>query len=294
MKKRILSVVFAAFMLSVCAFGFAACDLAAGTQTDGTQQSGTGDNTQDEGTQPGGGETDDPQGGEPAVRTTVTEEEWNAALRMDGVRNVTMQATMGVNEIKIFDMSYYIDDLNWYIEGSGAAGEVEVCGYIEILEIMHSYRKAAVADGSSSDWDDYNTVIVSMDNYYFGQWVFYSYSRGSEGKWNKELSEAPWSTIHAPRLLGLFLGCVKMPWKEFQYNESTAQYEIEKASFESVDGAQMPTDFETLNMKFENGKLICYQASFRDPSYPEEIQSVKLSFTDYGTTSVTLPEVAAE
>ena len=94
MKKRILSVVFAAFMLSACAFGFAACDSASEglqggeTEQGGNEQGGNGDNIQ------GGGTENDPQSGEPAVRTTVTEEEWNAALRLDGVRNVTVDGEL--------------------------------------------------------------------------------------------------------------------------------------------------------------------------------------------------------
>ena len=114
MKKRILSVIFAAFMLSACAFGFAACGekTTVGTPQDNeTEQGSNGNNTQ-------GGETDDPQGGdEPVVRTTVTEEEWRSALRMDGVRNVTMTIDVELNDdgtLKHYFAIGKIDEDRWY------------------------------------------------------------------------------------------------------------------------------------------------------------------------------------
>ena len=53
MKKRILSVIFAALMLSACAFGFAACgeQITIGAPQDNeTEQGSNGDNTQGGGT----------------------------------------------------------------------------------------------------------------------------------------------------------------------------------------------------------------------------------------------------
>ena len=108
MKKRILSVIFAALMLSACAFGFAACDnAAAGQQDNEVEQGSNGNNTQ-------GGETDDPQGGgEPAVRTTVTEEEWNAALSLEGVHNVTVALSMRVNPMNYISYTICIHFVNF-------------------------------------------------------------------------------------------------------------------------------------------------------------------------------------
>ena len=110
MKKRILSVIFAALMLSACAFGFAACDnAAAGQQDNKVEQGSNGDNAQ------GGGTENDPQGGdEPAVRTTVTEEEWNAALSLEGVHNVTVALSMRVNTMNYISYTCQFDNFNWY------------------------------------------------------------------------------------------------------------------------------------------------------------------------------------
>ena len=112
MKKRILSVIFAALMLSACAFGFAACGeqtTIGAPQDNETEQGDHGDNTQ------GGGTENDPQGGdEPAVRTTVTEEEWNAALSLEGVHNVTVALSMRVNTMNYISYTCQFDNFNWY------------------------------------------------------------------------------------------------------------------------------------------------------------------------------------
>lgn len=87
--------------------------------------------------------------------------------------------------------------------------------------------------------------------------------------------------------MGMFLGCVTMPWNDFEYDEITGQYEIENATFESIDNAETITDFDSVMLKFENGKLINYEAQYHEPSYPEDTFYISMSFTDYGTTSVT-------
>lgn len=272
MKKRILSVIFAALMLSACAFGFAACDnAAAGQQDNEVEQGSNGNNTQ-------GGETDDPQGGgEPAVRTTVTEEEWNAALSLEGVHNVTVALSMRVNTMNYISYTCQFDDFNWCFTEKNEQLAFAAVGFIEILEIDHA--------------DAYKT---NMDELYCGFYTLNGYSQDEEGQWIKELGQIPWSQFAPVHTMGMFLGCVKMPWNDFEYDEITGQYEIENATFESIDNADTITDFDSVMLKFENGQLINYEAQYHEPSYPEDTFYISMSFTDYGTTSVTLPEVSVE
>lgn len=274
MKNRILPVIFAAFMLSACAFGFAACgeQTTVGTPQDNeTEQGSNGNNTQ-------GGETDDPQGGdEPVVRTTVTEEEWNAALSLEGIHNVTVALSIRVNTMNYISYTCQFDNFNWYFAARNWQLEFDVVGFVEILEIDHE--------------DAYKT---NMDELYCGFYTLNGYSQDEEGQWIKELGQIPWSQFAPVHAMGMFLGCVKMPWNDFEYDEITSQYKIENATFESIDNADTITDFDSVMLKFENGKLINYEAQYHEPSYPEDTFYISMSFSDYGTTSVTLPEVSAE
>lgn len=293
MKKRILSVVFAAFMLSACAFGFAACDLAAGTQTDEPQQSETGDNTQDEGSQPGGGETDDPQGGEPAVRTTVTEEEWNAALRMDGVRNVTVDGELVypsypiyhdmrmVYTIKLNDNILYLDGRTKYGEDPQEEPGIEIC--YEILEFL---------DGVDE---------MNIDPFFSGQYYANVFEKNDSGLWKEYQRDFFWSSEKSPflfitELLSLFC----FPYGQFTYNDDLQQYEANNIVLTSfpIDSLQAPSmeiSFDSIVFQFQNGRLIKYEGVFSQEQWLElSAKSFSLSFSDYGTTSVMLPEVAAE
>ena len=125
MKKRILSSIFAAFMLGASVIGLGACGetpTSAGTPGNETEQGGEA-NPGEGGTenQPQGGES---QGGAPEVRTTVTEEEWHSALRMEGVRNVTVDGELAyvypdmkmVYTIKTGDNLLYLDGRTRYGE----------------------------------------------------------------------------------------------------------------------------------------------------------------------------------
>ena len=231
MKKRILSVVFAAFMLSACAFGFAACDLAAGTQTDGTQQSGTGDNTQDEGTQPGG-ETDDPQGGEPAVRTTVTEEEWRSALRMDGVRNVTMTGDVlqrdWNNQFSGEQRAIYffqMDGDKWYLHGSDGEGFI----YERYYEILEYFR---------NDTD----LNLEMDDYYISSYLVNVFEKNTNGIWESYRREFMWIQQVPIMFVSLLFGGGGFNWEydRFIFNEQLSQYEAKDVIFYSETEEEEP------------------------------------------------------
>lgn len=192
MKKRILSVVFAAFMLSACAF--------------------------------------DPQGGEPAVRTTVTEEEWNAALRLDSVRNVT-------------------------VDGEFVLGQY----YANVFEM-----------NDSGLWEEYQRDFF----------------------WSSEKS--PFLFITA--LLSFFC----FPYGQFTYNDDLQQYEANNIVLTSfpIDSLQAPSmeiSFDSIVFQFQNDRLVKYEGVLSQEQWLEmSAKSFSLSFTDYGTTSVTLPEVSAE
>ena len=185
MKKRILSVIFAALMLSACAFGFAACDNAtAGQQDNEVEQGSNGDNTQ-------GGETDDPQGGdEPAVRTTVTEEEWNAALRLDGVRNVTVDGELVypsypiyhdmrmVYTIKLNNNILYLDGRTKYGEDPQEEPGIEIC--YEILEILDGYDE------------------MNIDPFFSGQYYANVFEKNDSGLW-EEYQRDFFGQVKSPR-----------------------------------------------------------------------------------------------
>ena len=216
MKKRILSVVFAAFMLSACAFGFAACDLAAGTQTDEPQQSETGDNTQDEGTQPGGTEND-PQGGEPAVRTTVTEEEWNAAF-YENIHNYLLSPDINVTVVG----SSFHNDSGDYIKESM---EYQVDGNKIYLRC-----NANLVDSLMSLLDvEIYAEILSRSESAAGNKTMTAnvYQQDVNGKWHVTKADDLGVGIWA--LLGVQKGWINFneiyEYERFAYNELLQKYE---------------------------------------------------------------------
>lgn len=287
MKKRILSVIFAALMLSVCAFGFAACgeQTAIGAPQDNeTEQWGNGNNTQ-------GGNEDNAQGGdEPAVRTTVTEEEWNAALSLEGVHNVTVAMQVTDSSEDNYYYIFYIDDHKWYWDAARKdQGEEDWDRrewYYEILEIID--YDSEMFDESAIDMDEYFMSAYKLVGYY-------EVGDIGSGIWKLDgPEEIGWDLIPQNSYIVAQLGIMRVPFSNFSYNENERQYETEDVVLNLSNGLNHSVCFDNVSARFENGKLINFEAQYYAESYPEDIQSVKLSFTDYGTTSVTLPEVSAE
>ena len=276
MKKRILSVIFAALMLSACAFGFAACDNAtAGQQDNEVEQGSNGDNAQ------GGGTENDPQGGdEPAVRTTVTEEEWNAALRMDGVRNVTVTECATRSEIGGYSMVLKMDSNQWYWKYA----------YLDTQnEWNESYYEILV----SLEIEELFDVVESFAQCYPANY----YEKFGSGQWGMFETTVSLYEIIPVMLLATLLGSVQMPYEQFTYNEQLCQYEAKGIVFHVLaDNGSMNLEyFEEVVIQFEDGKIINYKSKFGGDGYlSDDIWSISMSFTDYGTTSVTLPEVSAE
>lgn len=280
MKKRILSVVFAAFMLSACAFGFAACDSASeGLQGGETEQGGTEDETT--------------PGGEPAVRTTVTEEEWNAALRLDGVRNVTVDGELVypsypiyhdmrmVYTIKLNDNILYLDGRTKYGEDPQEEPGIEIC--YEILEILDGYDE------------------MNIDPFFSGQYYANVFEKNDSGLWEEYQRDFFWSSEKSPFLfITALLSFFCFPYGQFTYNDDLQQYEANNIVLTSfpIDSLQAPSmeiSFDSIVFQFQNGRLVKYEGVFSQEQWLEmSAKSFSLSFTDYGTTSVTLPEVAAE
>ena len=291
MKKRILSVIFAALMLSACAFGFAACgeQTTIGTPQDNeTEQGDHGDNTQ------GGGTENDPQGGnEPAVRTTVTEEEWNAALRLDGVRNVTVDGELVypsypiyhdmrmVYTIKLNDNILYLDGRTKYGEDPQEEPGIEIC--YEILEILDGY-------------DEMNT-----DPFFSGQYYANVFEKNDSGLWEEYQRDFFWSSEKSPFLfITTLLSLFCIPYGQFTYNDDLQQYEANNIVLTSfpIDSLQAPSmeiSFDSIVFQFQNGRLVKYEGVLSQEQWLEmSAKSFSLLFTDYGTTSVTLPEVSVE
>lgn len=289
MKKRILSVVFAALMLSACTFGFAACgeQITIGAPQDNeTEQGGNEDVTQ-------GGETDDPQGGdEPAVRTTVTEEEWGSAFRMEGIHNVTMtgdvlqrsyssQSPGEQRSIYFFQM----DGDKWYLRGSDEEGFI----YERYYEILEHFR---------NDTD----LNLEMDDYYISSYLANVFEKNTNQTWESYRREFMWIQQVPIMFVSSFFGGGGFNWEydRFIFNEQLSQYEAKDIVFYSeTEGEETEYNFEFVNIKFREGKIIHFETVMdgKDRNAYSKTNlciTASMSFTDYGTTSVTLPEVSAE
>lgn len=280
MKKRILSVIFAALMLSACAFGFAACgeQTTIGTPQDNeTEQGDHGDNTQ------GGGTENDPQGGnEPAVRTTVTEEEWRSALRMDGVRNVTMTIDVELNgngTLQHYFAIGKIDEDRWYYRQT----ENEIISreeYYKILEKLSGnmdYADPWLPDFPLYPATEYAEATIYLANIY----------TMANDQWTQKTDRVSWGNWQ----MGESFVTFENYFVQFTYNPETAQYEANRLVLTDENGEQ---EFEGVFIyQFENGKITKFEFSLRNVDAYDSVHWF-MSFSDYGTTSVTLPEVSVE
>lgn len=277
MKKRILSVIFAAFMLSACAFGFAACDnAAAGQQDNEVEQGSNGNNTQ-------GGETDDPQGGnEPAVRTTVTEEEWNAEV--GAVLTGDIFDLMGKNMTYVSRTIVVSPDGNEYIQ---SCIEYRI-DENKVYEKLSSYESQAIA------WEEeaYAEILTLEDS---GETVLNVYRKDTNGQWQVERLE-----LEKPDELNAafqkWLFQKRYAYDLYSYNAQLQQYEVNDLVITDMgefvsDGYREIWDF--INIQFENGKIVRFESVAEEMAGVSMKMKTSTTYT-YGTTSVILPEVSAE
>lgn len=283
MKKRILSVIFAALMLSACAFGFAACDNAtAGQQDNEVEQGDNEDVTQ------GGGTENDPQGGdEPAVRTTVTEEEWNAALRKalitGNVRDLlgenmsyvsrTVVVSNDGNEYPTLLQEYRFDENKYY------------------AKISSCYESPQVIEW---EVEAYGEILTSEDS---EETVLNVYRKDTNGQWRVERQE-PEKPDELNAAFQKWLFQKIYAYDLYSYNAQLQQYEVSDLVIADM-GEIIPGGYreilDFIGIQFENGKVVRFEVqSAGDETSNMSTASYAVATYTYGTTSVTLPEVSAE
>ena len=283
MKKRILSVIFAALMLSACAFGFAACDNAtAGQQDNEVEQGDNEDVTQ------GGGTENDPQGGdEPAVRTTVTEEEWNAALRKalitGNVRDLlgenmsyvsrTVVVSNDGNEYPTLLQEYRFDENKYY------------------AKISSCYESSQVIEW---EVEAYGEILTSEDN---EETVLNVYRKDTNGQWRVERQE-PEKPDELNAAFQKWLFQKIYAYDLYSYNAQLQQYEVSDLVIADM-GEIIPGGYreiwDFINIQFENGKVVRFEVqSAGDETSNMSTDGYAVATYTYGTTSVILPEVSAE
>lgn len=279
MKKRILSVIFAAFMLSACAFGFAACGeqtTIGAPQDNETEQGNHGDNTQ------GGGTDDTQSGNEPTVRTTVTEEEWNAEV--GAVLPGDIFDLMGKNMSYVSRTIVVSPDGNEYTQ---SCIEYRI-DENKVYEKLSSYESQAIA------WEEeaYAEILTLEDS---GETVLNVYRKDTNGQWqvDRQELEKP-DELNAAFQKWLFQK--RYAYDLYSYNAQLQQYEVNDLVItdmgEIISGGYREI-WDFINIQFENGKIV------RVESVAEEMAGVSMKMKTsttytYGTTSVTLPEVSAE
>lgn len=284
MKKRILSVIFAAFMLSACAFGFAACGeqtTIGAPQDNETEQGDHGDNTQ------GGGIDDTQSGNEPTVRTTVTEEEWNAALRMalitGNVRDLlgenmsyvsrTVVVSNDGNEYPTLLQEYRFDENKYY------------------AKISSCYESSQVIEW---EVEAYGEILTSEDS---EETVLNVYRKDTNGQWRVERQE-PEKPDELNAAFQKWLFQKRYAYDLYSYNAQLQQYEVSDLVIADM-GEIIPGGYreilDFIGIQFENGKVVRFEVqSAGDETSNMSTASYAVATYTYGTTSVTLPEVSAE
>ena len=222
---------FAALCLAaVLCVPLAACER--GSESGGTENGGSEN----------GGNTGDPS----AVRTTVTEEEWNAAVYGDLVysgidgflydpeANVTMvsTSTTALNDVEgKINIEVQIDGNKWYVKFSdettfGAESEkLTAEGYLEILDRSN----------------DEGPVMANV------------YSKDENGKWMMSQEESVWGMDYSD----IVDEYVEMyDFENFTYNALLRQYEAKDLEFDLGEESETSFAIDFMAFQFENGKLM--------------------------------------
>ncbi len=286
---------FAALCLAaVLCVPLAACER--GSESGGTENGGSEN----------GGNTGDPS----AVRTTVTEEEWNAAVYGDLVysgidgflydpeANVTMvsTSTTALNDVEgKINIEVQIDGNKWYVKFSdettfGAESEkLTAEGYLEILDRSN----------------DEGPVMANV------------YSKDENGKWMMSQEESVWGMDYSD----IVDEYVEMyDFENFTYNALLRQYEAKDLEFDLGEESETSFAIDFMAFQFENGKLmhsetkisyeengvvysihsVCQYENGRVVRLEQRVEqnaedwsysAVSSTTYSYGTASVTLPVV---
>lgn len=262
------------------------------------------------GSENGGSENGGNLGDPSAVRTTVTEEEWYAAVYRDLVytgidgflyepeANVTMvsTSTAALNGVEgKINIEVQIDGNKWYVKFSdettfGAESEkLTAEGYAEILDRSN----------------DEGPIMANV------------YSKDENGKWTVSQAESVWGMDYSD----IVEEYVEMyDFENYTYNATLRQYEAKNLEFDLGEESGRSLIIDFMAFQFENGKLmhsetkvtyerngvvysihsVCQYENGRVVRLEQRVEqnaedwsysAVSSTTYSYGTASVTLPVV---
>ena len=269
---------FAALCLAaVLCVPLAACER--GSESGGTENGGSEN----------GGNTGDPS----AVRTTVTEEEWNAAVYGDLVYS-GIDGFLYDPEANVTMVSTSTTALN-DVEGKINI-EVQIDGNKRYYKL--NMEQTVGAESEELTWEGY-AELLSYPEDGEGIIVMNVYSKDENGVWTVERQESTLGTDDESIVVSPYDQV--LAYENFTYNASLRQYEARDLMFdygkaweeefgEEFYGEWIYT-FELFTFRFENGKLI-----YREEQGKVEADGFVVSYVgdatcSYGTASVTLPVV---
>lgn len=292
---------FAALCLAaVLCVPLAACEW--GSETGGSENGGSEN----------GGNSGDPS----AVRTTVTEEEWNTAVYGDLVNT-------DINDF-LYDPEANVTVVT-IVSQTSQNGEV-VKGRLEYQvdgNKVYVYSKLNIEGFSGSESEEWTTEgyaeIMSYPEGGEGVIVANVYSKDDNGQWTVAEDEFSLETDGEIDFVNEDVKKV-YAYENFTYNASLRQYEARGLEFDLGEESEMSLTIGFMMFQFENGKCVCFEAeakreadsivtSVRDARQFESGRLVRLerqieqnaenwsysavsSMTYfYGTASVTLPVV---
>lgn len=275
MEKRIASVILAAFMLGMSVVGLGACGempASGGTPGNETEQGGAqgGETNPGEGGTENGQQGGGSQGEAPEVRTTVTEEEWRSALRMEGVRNVT---------VTIMAIGYY--GYSFQIDGNRIHGKLIVPSQGE----------------NTPEEEIYAEVISSSGN---EEGFLNVYRKDMDGQWQVDRQELniPDTSDDENAKFQEWIFQKRYDYNLYSYNEQLRQYEVRDLVITASDefvSYEYQEIWEFIDFCFEDGKLVRFDGVAKTVAhFWPAASSISVTFSDYGTTNVTLPQVAEE
>lgn len=270
---------FAALCLAaVLCVPLAACEW--GSESGGSENGGSGN----------GGNSGDPS----AVRTTVTEEEWNAAVYGDLVYS-------GI------DGFLYDPEANMTIVSTasmtGENGEVEKQRIEVQIDGNKRYYKLNMEQTIGAESEELTmegyAELLSYPEDGEGIFVMNVYSKDENGVWTVERQESTLGTDDESIDISPYEQV--LAYENFTYNASLRQYEARDLVFdygkaweeefgEEFYGELIYT-FELFTFRFENGKLICQEGQGKVEADGFVVSYVGDATCSYGTASVTLPVV---